>query len=169
MRLNKAQTRVLVDRKYTLYNYLGYASIAGFPIGFLSIKYNLFNFNNATTVTSWGVISIIILALTAWAKIKEVLKDYNTYLGKIGQRAKMPIIFTAISISLLIAYISIQLLLGVTISLAVGGYVAMIPFNAYDLQNEKAKRQTLLLQKNTEELELKELQELQSLKATKKR
>ena len=168
MRLNKAQTRVLVDRKYTFYNYLGYGLINLIPIGFLSIRYNLFNFEKTTTVTSWGIIAIIIIISSIWSKIKETIKDYNTYMGKLGERAKMPIIFTVISIVLIIAYVSIQLLLGVTISLAVGGYVAMIPFNAYDIQNEKAKRMTLLLQKNKEEIEVNELDELQTLKKQKR-
>lgn len=167
MRLNKAQTRVLVDRKYTFYNYLGYIIRGGLPILFLSLRYNLFRTEDTKTITAWGIIAVIIILTTLGDKIKEVVKDYNTYLGKIGQRAKMPLFFTTLSIILVVAYVSIQMLLGVSLSLAIGGYVAMIPFNAYDKQNIQAKQMTELLQKENAEKNLKQLEELKKEKTIK--
>jgi hypothetical protein len=164
MRLNKAQTRVLVDRKYIFYNYLGYALRSGIPIAYLSIRYNLFNFQNTTIVTSWGVIAIIILVSTFWSKLKEVIKDYNTYLGKIGERAKMPIAFTIASVVLLVAYVSIQLLLGVFGFLALGGFVSLIPFSAYDVQHEKALRYTEELKIENQKNDLQILKQLKQKK-----
>lgn len=162
MRLNKAQTRVLVDRKYTFYNYLGYIIRGGVPILYLSLRYNLFRVEDTKTITAWGIIAGIILTTTLWSKIKEVITDYNTYLGKVGQRAKMPFFFTGLSLILVISYVSIQMLLGVSLSLAIGGYIAMIPFTAYDKQNTQAKQMTALLEKENAETNLKELEELKN-------
>ena len=41
-----------------------------------------------------------------------------------------------------------------------GGYIAMIPFTAYDKQNTQAKQMTALLEKENAETNLKELEEL---------
>ena len=44
------------------------------------------------------------------------------------------------------------MLLGVSLSLAIGGYIAMIPFTAYDKQNTQAKQMTALLEKENAEI-----------------
>lgn len=158
MRMNKAQTKVLVDKKYHFYNILGYVLLGGIPFTWLAITQDLFRSNSATTVTSWGIIAFGIVLLTVWSKIKEVIKDYNTYFGNMGKRAKVPIFFGSLSIILFLTYISIQLVLGVTITIAVGGALAIIPFNLYDVEFEKAKRMNEQLKKENESEMLKELQ-----------
>lgn len=164
MRLNKARTKVLVDKKYTFYNYLGYALLGGVPFTWLAITQDLFRFrDDAVSVTAWGIVGAGILVITLWSKIKETIKDYNTYFGNLGKRAKVPLFFGGLSIVLFITYISIELVLGVTLSIAVGGLLSMFPFGAYDIENDKAIRMTAQLTKERDEVEL---QELKTLKAT---
>lgn len=167
MTLNRSRTAVVVGFKYKVYNYLGYLLVGGVPIGYLAVTRNLFNLEKTANVTSWGVIAIIIASLTMWGKIKEVIKDYNTYLGNISKRAKLPIISgTALTISL-IAYVSIGLLIGVLGSLTVGGVLALYPFALYDSEHQKALEMTAFLKKENSEKTLIELKQLQSQKQKK--
>ena len=162
MTLNKSGTAVVINFKYRLLNILGYTMIGGFPIGYIAITRNLFNFENTTTVTGWGIIAIIIASLTLWGKVKETIKDYNTYLGNISQRAKLPIISgTALTIALIV-YVSVSLLIGVLGFLTLGGVAAMIPFSMYDKENEKAIRMTEMLKKENATNELEELKVMQT-------
>lgn len=166
MTLNKSGTRVVVGFKYKVYNYLGYLLVGGVPIVYLATTRNLFNFEKTANVTSWGIIAIIIGVMTLWGKIKEVIKDYNTYLGNVSKRAKLPIISgTALTISL-IAYVSIGLLIGVLGSLTVGGVLALYPFSIYDAQYQKAVEMTEYLKKEQNEKTLEELKLLKQKKAT---
>lgn len=169
MRLNKRETRVLVSKKHTFYNYLGYTILGGIPFGFLAITQDLFKFrNDDVSITAWGIVGIGIIIGVAWKKIKEVVKDYNAFLGSVGQRAKLPIVMGIVSLILMFTYISIGLILGITLSFTASGFIAMIPLNAYDKENEKAKRMTLVLKKEAEEKEVSELEELKQLKQLKR-
>lgn len=164
MRMNKARTKVLVDRKYNFYNVLGYTFLGGIPFTWLAITQDLFKFgDDAVTVTGWGIVGVGILIVSFWSWIKETVKNYNAYFGNMGKRAKVPLFFGGLSLVLFITYISIQLILGVTLSIAFGGTLSLIPFKYYDMQNEKAKRMTLELIKDNEKTEL---EELNNLKAT---
>lgn len=169
MTLNKDGTKVVLNFKYRLLNTLGYTLIGAFPISYIVATRNILNFENASTVTAWGYGVGIIAVLTLWGKIKEVIKDYNTYLGKISQRAKLPIISgTAFAISLTV-YISISLLLGVLGFLTLGGVASLIPFSIYDKEHAKAQRMNEMLSKENSENELQELKLLQQQKKATKR
>ena len=104
-----------------------------------------------------------------WSKIKEAVKDFDTYLGGVGKRAKLPIVTGTISTILVITYVSIGLVLGVTLSITIGGLLSLYPFSLYDNQNEKAKRMTLKLKDEIENKELNELEELKTLKQQNKK
>lgn len=170
MRMNRKNTRVLVDKKYTALNLLGYSLIAGIPFGYLSFTQDLFETENTVNkITSWGIIAFGIIALTLWSKIKEAVKDFDTYLGGVGKRAKLPIVTGTISTILVITYVSIGLVLGVTLSITIGGLLSLYPFSLYDNQNEKAKRMTLKLKGEIENKEFNELEELKTLKQQNKK
>ena len=166
MTLNRKGTRVVVDFKYKALNYFGYVVRAGIPIGYLAIRYNLFNFKSATSVTSWGIIAIIIVLTTLSDKVKEVVNDYNTYLGNTARYSKYAIVSTTAFTISLIAYISIGLLVWVLGFIALGGLASIIPFSMYATENDKAKRMTEQLKKENSE---NELQQLQALKTAQKR
>lgn len=166
MKLNRKGTRVVVDFKYKLFNYFGYILRAGVPIGYLAIRYNLFNFKSATSVTSWGIIAIIIILTTMSDKIKEVIHDYNTYLGNTAKYSKYAIVSTTAFTISLVAYISIGLLVWVLGFIALGGVASIVPFSIYATESDKAKRMTEQLKKENSENELLQLKALKQQKAT---
>ena len=78
MRMNKARTKVLVDRKYNFYNVLG--------IWFLlvTITQDLFKFgDDAVTVTGWGIVGvgILIVSFWSWKPLRTIILILETWVN----------------------------------------------------------------------------------------
>jgi len=76
--LNKKGTKVKIIGVPKMFNIFG-TSVQWLPsLVYLSIKFDLFTFQNqGYAITGWGVVGVIILFLAFRSKIKDTAKEYE--------------------------------------------------------------------------------------------
>lgn len=156
--LNKKGTKVKITGTPKFYNVLG-TSIQWLPsLAYLSVKFDLFTFQNSGyAITGWGFVGVVVLFLAFRSKLKETYKEYGDTFGATWDRVKAGNIALAIAGILLAVSVASISLFAIFFIFAGSTYISLAVYGPYDKLAIKRKEMQVLLDEKNKKADFEEL------------
>ena len=165
MKLNKKETKVLLENKTKAFGAFGLLLEFGIPFVYLANTFELFRFEEAGySFTGWGIVAVATALFMLRGKIKDVMTAYGKELSATAQRLRKTFVYVTLALIVTITSIFFQGFIYLFVSLALGSGLSYFPFSVYDKENAKRLRLQKLLD---DRKDINDLQELQNLKLKK--
>ncbi len=158
--LNKKGTKVKITGKPKYFNVLGTFVQWLPPLAYLSVKFDLFTFQNANyAITGWGFIFAVGLFIAFRQKIKDKLKEYEDSFGSMWNRSKSGNISLAIATTLFLVSILSTSLFIIFFIYSTSTYASLFIYGPYDAINGKRIEMQKLLDEKLKAEDFKTLTE----------
>lgn len=81
----------------------------GIPIAYIIFEYDIFQTRTVNKYVTGGIFLVVIVMYFFFrSKIKTMITDYNKYLTEVGQKAKWGLVFTTITLLLILSSLWIR-------------------------------------------------------------
>ena len=158
--LNKKGTKVKITGKPKYFNVLGTFVQWLPPLAYLSVKFDLFTFENSGyAITGWGFVFAVGLFIAFRSKINDAYKEYSATFGNTWNRVKAGNISLGIASVLFAVYFVSFSLFTIFFIFSASTYLSLFAYSPYDKLATKRKEMQELLDNKNKEKDFKALTE----------
>lgn len=168
--INKKGTRVVIVGKEKFYNVLATTLQFAPTIAYISVKFDMFTFNNSGyAITGWGITALALGFLAFRSKIKEKLKEYDDVLGETWKRSKLGTVSIVFGLIMFAVYIFALNFFAVFMIFGCSTYASLFLYKPYDSLAIKRKTMQKMLDEQNQKKDFEQMQkQFLELKETEK-
>ena len=152
LKMNKKKTKVRIKGVPKLLGMTGVLVQLGFPFAYLSVRYDLFTFEEAGyTLTGWGIVAVAIAMFAFGDKIKDAMKEAEANFGMTYQRSKLAITMFLLSLLVILTNFFVEAFVLLFAIIAGSTLISLPLYRKYDeVLMLKKEVQEELKRRNTE-------------------